>query len=510
MEGFHKENTRIAKNTLIFNVRMVVIMLIGLLATRLLMKYLGASDYGLYNVVAGIIAMLGFLTSAMSATTRRYINIEQGKPDGNCNRIFNICMVLHIMMAVFILILAETLGLWYVYHVANIPPGKMGDAVFVYEVSTLVACVGIVNIPYQSLIESHEQFYLTALIDIVTNLVRLGLICLLVFFAKDALRVYALMVAFVTLCSFVLYRVICRRRWNDTVRYAFFKGGGLYKEMFSFNFYSALGALSSVARTQGSNLVVNFFFGTVVNAAFAIAYQIETFTLNSVNKLTLSAAPQITRNWGAGNSSRTVDLVYKISRFTVLIMAVFFFTAFVELDWLIGIWMHKITLPEGTILLCRWTLVSALVRAFCGGGTQTLEQATGKIKWFQIWSSALALAVLPLGCLAFHFGAKPVTIIYLFIGYSIVYRVVELLLLKRLVDFQIGEYFRKSYLRPALCVAMLALYLLAYKFLVPESIGPVWRLAGIGITFIASCAVCYFVGMYRWERESVVSAIRRK
>ncbi|MBQ6579021.1 MAG: hypothetical protein IJL91_14950 [Bacteroidales bacterium] len=510
MEGFRKENTRIAKNTLIFNVRMVVIMLIGILATRLLMKYLGASDYGLYNVVAGIIAMLGFLTSAMSATTRRYINIEQGKPDGDCNRIFNICMVLHIVMAIFILVLAQTLGLWYVCHVANIPDGKMADAVFVYEVSTFVACLGIVNIPYQSLIESHEQFHLTAIIDIVTNLVRLGLICLLVYFSKDGLRVYALMVAFVTLCSFVLYRVICFRRWRETVRHSFFKGGGLYKEMFSFNFYSALGALSSVARTQGSNLVVNFFFGTVVNAAFSIAYQIETFTLNSVNKLTLSAAPQITRNWGAGNSSRTVDLVYKISRFTVLIMAVFFFTAFVELDWLIGIWMHKITVPEGTVLLCRWTLVSALVRAFCGGGTQTLEQATGKIKWFQIWSSVLAIAVLPLGCLAFNLGAAPVTIILLFIGYSLVYRTVELLLLKRLVDFRIGEYFMKSYLRPALAVLILALYLFAYTRFFPLEAGPLARLGGIALTFGVSCLVCFFVGMYSWERESVLSLIKKK
>ena len=510
MEGFHKENTRIAKNTLIFNVRMVVIMLIGILATRLLMKYLGASDYGLYNVVAGIIAMLGFLTSAMSATTRRYINIEQGKPDGDCNRIFNICMVLHIVMAVFILLLAETLGLWYVYNVANIPEGKMGDAVFVYEISTFVACIGIVNIPYQSLIESHEQFHLTALIDIVTNLVRLGLICMLVFFAKDALRVYALMVAFVTLCSFALYRIICFRRWKDTVRHSFFKGGGLYKEMFSFNFYSALGALSSVARTQGSNLVVNYFFGTIANAAFSIAYQIETFTLNSVNKLTLSAAPQITRNWGSGNTSRTVDLVYKISRFTVLIMAVFFFTAYVELDWLIGIWMHKIVLPEGTVMLCRWTLVSALVRAFCGGGTQTLEQATGKIKWFQIWSSILALAVLPLGALAFYLGAEPVTIILLFIGYSLVYRAVELYLLKRMVKFDIMEYFRKSYLKPAVAVLVLTVYLILYNLLYPGDAGAIARLLGIGLTFCVSCLVCYHVGMYSWERESVMSIVRKK
>jgi len=512
MEGYHKENARIARNTLIFNVRMVCIMVIGLLATRLLFMALGISDYGLYNVVAGVIAMLGFLTSAMSATTRRYINIEQGKPDGDPGRIFNICLVLHIFMAGIIFLLAETLGLYYVLHWLKVPEGKMGDAVFVYQVSTLVACIGIVNIPFQSLIESYEKFHISALVDVLSNLFRLGMIVLLVYVSGgNKLRLYAVIVSLMTLCSLGAYHMVCRRLWPEVIRWKPRKDRKLYREIFGFNFYSALGAVSSVCRSHGSNMVVNWFFGTIGNAAFAVAYQIENFTLNAVNKLTVSAAPQITQNYGSGNSDRTLDLVYKISRFTVLIMVVFVCSALCELDFLLNAWLRDI--PAGAVGLCWWTLISALVRAFCGGGTQTLEQATGKIKWFQISSSVLALLALPVGALAFFLGAAPVTIIWVFIGYSIVFRVVELVLLHKLTGFNVGEYFRKAYVTPAIVVVLLAAYLYLYGSFVSPAFagmdGELWmRLAGIAVTFAVSCLCVFFVGMYSWERKSVVALVR--
>ncbi|MBR6363045.1 MAG: MATE family efflux transporter [Bacteroidales bacterium] len=512
MEGYHKENARIARNTLIFNVRMVCIMVIGLLATRLLFIALGVSDYGLYSVVAGVIALLSFLTAAMSATTRRYINIEQGKPDGDPQRIFNVCLVLHIFMAGVILVLAETLGLYYVLNWLKVPEGKMADAVFVYQVSTVVACIGIVNIPFQSLIESYEKFHITALVDVLSNVVRLGLIVLLVYVSGgNKLRLYALAVSAVTLGTLVAYHWICARLWPETIRWRMVRDSRMYREVFMFNFYSALGAVSSVCRSQGSNMVVNWFFGTVGNAAFAVAFQIENFTLNAVNKLTVSAAPQITQNYGRGNSDRTIDLVYKISRFTVLIMIVFVCSALCELDFLLHAWIRNI--PEGAYTLCWWTLVSALVRAFCGGGTQTLEQATGKIKWFQISSSVLAVLALPLGALAFALGAPPVTIIWVFIGYSVVFRIVELVLLRRLIGFDVAEYFRKAYVTPALVLALMGGYMVLYKPAVSALLSGVtaelWpRLAGIGVTFAVSCICVYFVGMYSWERKSVVALIR--
>ena len=192
MSEYSRDNMRIARNTLIVYVRMVLIILIGVLCTRFVMQALGVSDYGLYGVVGGLIAILGVLNTAMNTTTRRYINFEMGRPGGDTNRIFNICMVIHIGLALLIFLLAQTIGLFYIYNWLNLDdPSKLPDAVFVFEVSTVSACIGIINLPFQGLLEAHEKFVQTAAVDIVANLLRLGAIVLLLFYKGNALRMYS-------------------------------------------------------------------------------------------------------------------------------------------------------------------------------------------------------------------------------------------------------------------------------------------------------------------------------
>ena len=506
-EGFHKENARIAKNTLIIYVRMVFVILIGIVSARFVLQALGASDFGLYKVVGGLIAMLGFLSTAMSTTTRRFINIEMGKPDGDPNRIFNILMVVHIALAGVILLFAETFGLWYIHHVLNVESGKIPDAVFVFQVSTLVACMGIINLPFQSLIESFEKFILSSLIDIGTNLVKLALVIVLLYWPGNALRFYALCMSVVTFLSLLLYHGCCRRMWPSIIRWNPQRGKENYKEILWFNNWTALSALAYIGRTQGSNLIVNWFFGTFVNGALAVAYELENFSVMSINRISSAAAPQITQNYGGGNHNRSLDLVYKISRYSALLMTVLVFCAWVELDFVLDLWLKDV--PDGALLFCQWTMASALVRSFTGG-TQTLEQATGRIKWFQIVNSAMSLACLPLGWLAFRLGAEPVTIIQIYIAYSVLYRLVEFWLLHRLLDFKVGSFVRKAYLRPLVVVSLMGLYFAAYRALVPAGMVPAGRLAGIALTFVVSCLLVFCVGLFPWERQSVMSAVRSK
>lgn len=500
MSEFRKENTRIFKNTLIIYVRMVFIIVIGLLCTRYVLAALGKSDYGLYTVVGGLIAMLGFLSTAMSTTTRRFINIEMGKPDGNPNRIFNICLAVHIALAALILVFAETVGMYYIHHWLNVEPGKMQDAVFVFQISTISACLGIINLPYQSLMESFERFFQTSAIDIVSNLFRLVMVIFLLGYEGNGLRLYAVIMVAMTFMSMVLYHLYCHRNWPGIIRWNPQKGRETYREVISFNNYTAISAAAYIARTQGSTLIVNFFFGTVVNSALSVAYQIENFSVTSMSRLTNAAAPQITQNYSGGNQQRSIDLVYKISRFSVLLMTVLVCCAYVEIDFLLGLWLKDV--PEGAILFTKWTLLSALVRSFTAG-TSTLEQATGKIKWFQIWNSALSIACLPIGFAAYRMGAPVVTIIQLYIGYSVVYRIVELVLLHRLIGFDVTGYLTKSYIKPLLVVLIMAAFLLLYNRIVPENIALAGHLMGIMITFVTVLVVSFFVGMYPWERDSV-------
>ena len=501
MSEYSRDNMRIARNTLIVYVRMVLIILIGVLCTRFVMQALGVSDYGLYGVVGGLIAILGVLNTAMNTTTRRYINFEMGRPGGDTNRIFNICMVIHIGLALLIFLLAQTIGLFYIYNWLNLDdPSKLPDAVFVFEVSTVSACIGIINLPFQGLLEAHEKFVQTAAVDIVANLLRLGAIVLLLFYKGNALRMYSVIMAGMALFSMLAFHLLCRRQWPETIRWRFFRDWDAYREIIAFNNYTALSAGAYVARTQGSTLLVNFFFGTVVNAGLSVAYQVENFSVTGVNRLGSAAAPQVTQNYSGENRERSLDLVYKISRYSALLMTIVVFCGLVELDAVLQLWLP--TVPEGALLFTRWTLISALVRSFAGG-TQTLEQATGKIKWFQICNSIMSLLCLPVGFAAFKLGAPPVTIIWIYIGYTVAYRVVEFWLLHRLLDFDVMIFIRKAYLKPLVVVAAMTLWMVLYRLVIPANISIWGSLAGIAATFVAAGLLSFFAGCFPWEREAV-------
>ena len=174
------DNKTILKNTIFIYARMIIVIFIGLFSSRFVLQALGVSDYGLYNVVGGLIAMLNFISTAMCTTTRRFVNIEKGKEGGNVNKVFNISLILHVAFAILVLIIAETIGLWYIYNYLNVTAEKMSDAIFVFEISTIVACIGIINVPYQSLIEANERFDIAAIIDITTNVLKLLLVFVLI------------------------------------------------------------------------------------------------------------------------------------------------------------------------------------------------------------------------------------------------------------------------------------------------------------------------------------------
>ena len=212
---------RIVKNTVIIYIRMAVTILVGLVTSRLVLQALGASDVGIYSAVGSAVALVSVITGALSGTTTRFLNIEMGRADGNPNRIFNICHVIHLGGAAIILLLLETIGLWYIHAKLNVPPGKEADALFVFQVSTVVACLGIANVPFQSLFTVHEKFGTVAIVDIVNTLVKLGLVLLLFFMQGNpyALRVYAVMMSVSTWISFIAYHVMGSRRWPEIVRW---------------------------------------------------------------------------------------------------------------------------------------------------------------------------------------------------------------------------------------------------------------------------------------------------
>lgn len=484
---------------------MIIVTFVGLFSARFVLQALGAEDYGLYNVVGGLIALFNFLGTAMSTTSRRYINVEMGKLDCNLNKVFNICLIIHIGFALLILLIAETIGVWYINNILNVAEGKLGDAMFVFQVSTAVACLGIINIPYQSLIEANERFGISAIVDIVTTLIKLGLIIALLYYSGNALRFYALLICGVTLLSFVLYHLVCLRNWPEVVKHRIYRKSTMYREILVFNNYTAMGALASIGRAQGTNMIVNFFFGTVVNAAFAVAYQVETYVYMFVNKLTQASNPQVAINYSAHNEERVYSLVEKNSRICILIMTLFFFPLISEMAFILDLWLKEV--PEGAVLLCVLTLISALVSSFCEG-TNGYIQASGKIKWFQIVGSITLLLCLPIGYALFQLGFEAYWIVVCYIILCVINRLITLLMMSKLLSFDLKHYFTNAYLPPLIVILIMAVVVFIYKLLPVNS--SLYHIIGFfSITLITSILV-YFIGLNKGERTAIKHFVSSK
>ena len=498
---------RIAKNTAIIYIRMAVTIVVGLITSRLVLQAIGASDVGLYSAVGSAVALISFITGALSATTVRFMNIETGKPDGDANRMFNICHIVHIAGALLLFILLESIGLWYIHSHINVPPGKEADAMFVFQVSTVVACLGIANVPFQSLFTVHEKFSTIALVDIVNAVVKLLLVITLLFLPDSrGLRIYAVFMSVTTWISFIVYHLLCRERWRDTVRWNPVRERKAYREVLSFNNYNLLSSASMIARSQGSNMLINAFFGTTVNAAYYYASTVQNYVNQFIANFDTAAAPQITQNIGAGNRDRSISLSERVCRICILLFMLLFFPLWSELDFIMNLWLGS-KIPEGTVLMCRWTLLVAAASATSAGLAQLIN-AFGRIKWYKIEFSVLYLGCLVAGFFLFKAGKPAYTIIVSFIVADLLSRVIQLILLHFQFDFKVSRFLREAYLRPAMAALIMIAYLALYRMVSPEGIAA--RIAGIIVTAAVTVAVILFVGLKNSERREIRSFLGRK
>jgi len=496
-------NKRILLNTGVMYGRLIITTIVGLLTSRFVLQALGASDYGLYAVVGGLIAMLNVLSTAMTTTTRRFINVEMGKPDGNLNRIFNISRVLHFGFAFFIIIVAETIGLFYIYHYLNVEPGKLNDAVFVFQVSVIAAAIGVNTVPFQALLEAKEKFTTVALLDVLRVTLGLSFVFILFLFSDSRLRIYSIGMGLITLVLFINYFLISRYHYKEIVKYKFYKEKSSYKEIFIFNNYVALGATSYLSRTQASSMLVNFFFGTIANAAFAIAYTMESFCISFVTNIGTAAAPQITSNF-EHNNNRSFLLTASLHRISVYLMTMMVVPLSLELEFVLELWLKDV--PEGALSVCHLTLLSALVRVVFGG-TDKFVQASGKIKWFQIINSTLELMCIPISYFLFYLGYAPYTIIVVYIISTVVCNIITFTLMRRLLKVDVKGYIKLVYIRVGAVLICAMLYALCYYFIPFNTIAQ--RLLGMVLSAISIAIIVYFVGMNPTERNVVNRLLSR-
>lgn len=493
---------KIAVNTLIVYLRVFISIIVSLIATRYVLMALGQEQYGLFNVVGSIVTMLNVISVGMYTTTRRFLNVEMGKSNSNVNKVFNISLRIHIAFAISVYLIALTIGLWYIYNILNVSEKLFSDALFVFFTTTTVSAIGIINIPFQGLLSAFEEFGTIAKVEISAILLRLPLVLILFIWPDISLRLYATGLSLISLLSSVLYYSYCRVKHYEIIKLNRYKDKTLYKSILIFNNYTSLGALGYISRSQGARMIINYFFGTMVNGAFAIVYQIEETFITLVNNLSVASDPQIIQSYSSGEKVHAFSMVRRISKYTMLVMLGLVFCFMIEFEFLIKLWLGKI--PNGVMEPLIAIMIGLFVRSInssCG----TLVQASGKLKYFEISNTIFAIIGIPISILLFYFGFEPYVIVVVYTILDFLSRISYLLLMRKYINFRILQYFKESILPVMLIFILLVIYYRTYKFLNPFMESE--KIIGIVISFFFYLIVTYIFALSSSERKSLKSLL---
>ncbi len=480
-------------------------MLIGLYSSRIVLQVLGVSDFGIFSVVGGVLAMFTFITASLGTATSRFFNVEMGKEHGDVNKVFNVNQLLHLVLAIIIFILTETIGLWYIYNKLVLPDGKLMDALFVYQVSVITICLGIINEPYSSLFSAHEKFGFLTLFDIGNTLFRFVCVLALLYLPGNSLRYYAIIMSLTTINTFIVFHIYAAQKWPEIIKLRLIKGWNNYKPLLSFSGWNLLSTVSFMARSSGSDLLLNSFFGTAVNGAYAISRSVNNYVSTFAANFDVASGPQIIQSYSSGNMERCNYLVNKLGRFSLLLFEIIFFPLYIELDFLLHLWLGNV--PEGVLTFCQINLILCGISLSCGGFSQLIN-ASGKIKWFKIEISSFFLVCIPIGYVLFRLGYSQYSLLVLFIIADLLQRAVQMVLLKTILGFNSLQYMKDAYVRPVLIAMIMSALLLGYSYL--NITGVAMRLGSIVLCFILSAMAVYYLGLTSSERIKVKSIVKGK
>lgn len=483
---------------------MMFMMLVTLYTSRVVLQMLGAEDYGIYNVVGGVVAMFGFLNASMTGTTQRYLNFELGKGDyKRLREVFVTSVNIHILISVIVVVLAETVGLWFVYNKLVIPADRMIAAIWVYQMSILTTVIAMMSYPYNAAIIAHEKMSAFAYISVFEVILRLGIVFLLPLFGIDKLLFYAVLVAVVQLLIRFIYSGYCAKHFPET-KFFFFYDTPLSKEMLSFAGWNLWGNCAAILYGQGINILLNMFFGPIVNAARAVCSQVEGAVATFSSNFQTALNPQITKSYANGNLSYMHSLVFRSSRFTFLLLFCLALPIYLECSTILNIWLTEV--PENTIIFLRIMLTITIVDA-CARPFMVAASATGKIKRYQSVVGGLLLSILPISYIALRFGADAWVVFVVHLCVATFTFWVRLLIIRPLVKISIRAYI-KQVIVPCVFVAFTAIVfpLLIHLFFTNTLIG---SLSNIALSMFCACIASFAIGLTNKERQVITSKAKQ-
>jgi Na+-driven multidrug efflux pump len=446
-----KNYKKIASNSLILYFKLIVTTIIGLYVSRVVLAQLGAADYGLYAVVGGIVYMMNFLNTTMLATTNRFIAVEIGKgKSGNINKVLNTSFIIHIFLAILLAFTAEIIGQWYINFYLNIAYNRIQDALFVLHFSVITTVFSIISLPFQGLITAKENFKTRSIIEIISALLKLVLVSLLTIYLGNKLRIYSVLMAITILVPTILFISYCWIKDKENIRWKFNQNKEDYKQMFNFSGWMMLGTTAKIGTTQGVALILNLFFGTVINAAFGIASQVFNSVMMFVENLNQAAVPQIMKIQSSGDPEKSIDIVYRISKYVFFVMLLISVPILLSIDTFLNLWLNEV--PEYTKHFTILMIINGLIGSI-GSTLGVPVHTTGDIRKTQIWYSAILLSVLPIGYWMLKNGYPPYIITIITIGGTLTNVIAQMIITAEKTVFKIKDYLLKSIL-PVIIVTL--------------------------------------------------------
>lgn len=418
-----QDNKKIAKNTLLLYLRMILLMGISLYTSRVVLNQLGVDDYGIYNVVGGIIVILSFLNNAMAGATQRFMNVEMGRRDIQAlNRVFSTSIHIHIFVSIIVLILAETLGLWFLNTQMNIPSGRIYAAQWVYQLSVASAIVGIVSIPFNAAIIAHEKMSAFAYISIFEGTMKLLIAFSLMIANVDKLILYATLIFIVGIINRIIYSIYCSRHFEECKNTSWNIDRPMMRQMLSFSGWTIFGNLGYILHTQGIAIVINLFFNVAVNAAQGIANQINGIVSQFVGNFLIALNPQVVKTYAAGELDNMHNLIIRGCKIAFCLLAFFVIPLVLETPMILSVWLG--TVPDYAVLFVRLVLIISLCNSF-SGILATAKGATGKIRNYQIILTTIGAFHIPLAWLAFKLECGPEYSMYIYLIIVIILQTVR-------------------------------------------------------------------------------------
>jgi len=504
MSNETENNKRIAKNTVFLYFRMFVMVLINFYTARIVLQTLGVSDFGVYNVMGGIIGMLGYANTLLAGGTSRFLTIKLGEGDlDKLKNTFSTTLSITMLSALVVLVIGESVGLWFVNAKLNIDASRMDAANWIYQCTLISSCLTIIQSPFTATVISHEKMSVYAYMSLLDGVLKLLIAYALLIFDYDKLKIYGLLLLAANVIDICIYRIYCHRNFEECSSRPRLDRK-LFKQMFSYSSWNMVGGLAGILANYGVNIITNLFFGTAVNAARGIANQVSGMVSQFYSNFQMASNPQIVKYYAQKDLKGMFNLAINTSKYSAFLILCVIIPLGVNVEGLLSIWLHEV--PEFTADFIRCTLLYSLIIAAKAPLGMCIH-AIGKMKIPNLTTALINMCVFPATYLAFKYGGHPALGYIIHIISSAICMIVDLWMVRHFVNFPVTAFIKKSIV-PILLIALLCPLI---PFIFYEHIGNdsfINTLTSSSISFFSTVFVIFFLGLNRDMQKRILKKMK--